>query len=146
MDKIGVNKVANNGQKKSKPGIGGKLLNGAFVGMGYVQSRKEGKSVGSALAKAAFDEIFYSTPVGQAVMWTGMAMAGVGMAVDIGRQNAAHSRSFYGGQFGSNSYGITQNGATMRQRGLDAISRSNMNARNALGSEARSFHRGHFTN
>lgn len=132
----------NNGVSKAA-GYAGKAFGHLMVGMSYIDSRKQGRGVVSSLARVAAEEVFYSTPIGQAKMIADMAMMGYSLASESGRKNASHSSNFYGGQFGGN-YNITQNGNTMRQRGLDALSRSNMNARNALGSEARSFHRGYF--
>lgn len=73
------------------------------------------------------------------------------MLVDVGKgiYNAKHEHDLYGkGQlakyykagFGS---GFNDNyaTATMRQRGVQALQQSKMNARSVLGSEARAFHR-----
>lgn len=46
----------------------------------------------------------------------------------------------YRGGFGGN-FNDTQQGYTMRQRSVQALQQSKMNARNVLGSEARTFHR-----
>ena len=114
-----------------------------MTGMTYVDSRKQGDGVGTALVKTIGSEIFYSTPIGQAITLSQLGVAGAGLALDIGRQNASVSHRAHSNQFGGN-LNLSQNGYTMRQRGINAISRSNMNVTNALGSEARSFHKGHF--
>lgn len=80
---------------------------------------------GVAMAKEAFD---ITRTMGQSGMfnhhlWEGKALG----RNDIG---------------GSWNYQDTQQAATMRQRGVDAISQSRMNARSALGGEARALFRG----
>lgn len=111
--------------------------------MTYSDSRKQGGGVGTSLAKAAASELFYATPIGRAVGLAQLGMAGAQIGLEVGRDNAKHSSKFYKGQFGGN-YNLSENGYTMRQRGQNAIQRSGMNARNALGSEARTFHRGYY--
>lgn len=50
-------------------------------------------------------------------------------------------RAGFGGNFQDN-----QQSATMRQRGVEQMQQSKMNARNVLGSEARTFHESYGTN
>lgn len=79
------------------------------------------------------------------VMWakTGYDVAkGVGGAVDGYRRNAYESQmsaysnmAVMGGNFQDTEYG-----ATSRQRGMQAIKNSRLNARSALSNEARSLH------
>lgn len=66
---------------------------------------------------------------------TGMSLPG--MAMDIaewGAQNGRHGKLFRAG------FQDSEHAATMRQRGLQSIYRSQMNARSAFGSEALSYH------
>lgn len=111
-------------------------------GMNVGMEKFSGESTGKAIAKGA--------------MWTvadayiGGAML-VPMFVDMGKAayTYKHEHDLYGqGQlakfykagFGS---GFNDNyaTATMRQRGVQALQQSKMNARSVLGSEARTFHR-----
>lgn len=48
-------------------------------------------------------------------------------------------QKYYQGNFGGN-FRDTQAGYTMRQRGVQAIQQSQLNARSVLGSEARTYH------
>lgn len=54
----------------------------------------------------------------------------------------AKLQKYYQGNFGGN-FRDTQTGYTMRQRGVQAIQQSQLNARSVLGSEARTFHTSH---
>lgn len=88
----------------------------------------------------------------EVALWTflpGVAMAkeAFGLAKMAGQsgmfspqkyESRAIARNDIGGSW---NYQDTQQAATMRQRGLDAIANSRMNARSALGGEARALHR-----
>lgn len=89
----------------------------------------------------------------EAALWTflpGVAMAKE--AFDVTKSLTANgaldyhqyeSKAINRGTVGASwNYQDTQQAATMRQRGMEAISQSRMNARSALGGEARALHRG----
>ena len=109
----------------------------------YVDSRKQGDSVLKSLGKVAAEEVFWSTPIGQTAMVAQMIAGGGKLAFELGKSNAEITSRAYGGQFGGN-YRQSQIGYTMRQRGLNAINNAGINATNALGSEAKMFHRNHY--
>lgn len=113
-------------------------------GMTFVESRKEGRGIVSSLTRTAASEIFYSTPIGAAYGMGQIAKMGAQVGFDYGRRNADRQRRYYKSQFGGN-FNLSENGHTMRQRGMNAIQRSGMNVQNAFGSEARSYHRGYFS-
>lgn len=109
----------------------------------YADSRKQGDSVLKSLGKVAAEEVFWSTPIGTAAFITQLAVGAGTLAYEMGKGNAQVSRNAYSGNFGGN-YRQSQVGYTMRQRGLNAINNAGVNARNALGSEAKMFHRNHY--
>lgn len=122
-------------------------LNTGFMVLGgigsYSSSRQEGHGVAYSLGKTVVDEIFYSTPVGKAAFAAQLVGMGAGFVMDNGRKNARVSHNAYKSNFGGN-YSQSKNGYTMRQRGLNAINNAGVNAQQALGSEARTFHRSHY--
>lgn len=69
----------------------------------------------------------------------GAAKLGTELAMDHKKYGKGKIQKYYQSGFGGN-YKDTQNAYTMRQRGVQAMQASKMNARSVLGSEARSFH------
>ena len=137
--------------------IVGKVLKpGAIVGVGmgvidggmtYYDRRAEHPDE-SKVVSAAF-------AAGNVALWTflpGVAFAteAYGVAKDLGQAGVFNQHKYESAYVGRNDIGgswhfnDSQQAATMRQRGLDAIANSRMNARSALGGEARALHRGAF--
>lgn len=108
--------------------------------MTYQDYKNQGKSTVTAVGGAVLSELFYSTTVGQAVGLAQMGIAAAQMTWDVGLANGKHSSKFYKGQFGGN-YDLSSTGYTLRQRGAQAIQRGAGGINNALGSEARTYHR-----
>lgn len=110
----------------------------------YVGDRKEGHGVVRSVAGAAVDYGLWSA---FPALMTGFMVAGV--AKDLGQASAGISKNVgqnmskaYGNSLGFHStYDDTRQAYTMRQRGLQAIQRNGLNARNVLGNEARMYHR-----
>lgn len=110
-------------------------------GMELHNSLKSGDNIAVAAGKVLATEMFYSSPLGMPSMFIQAGAMGAKAALDIGKQTAGVSQGQYGARFGSDSYQMTTNAATLRQRGLQAIQNSNGNVRSVLGNEARSYHR-----
>lgn len=90
--------------------------------------------------------------VADAALWTAIpgimmgvtaapAVAELGKAAFQGYIHGGASSKFFNPNVGGD-YVDTQMNATMRQRGANAIQNSRLNARSALGGEARSLHQG----
>lgn len=131
--------------KKSRSVLG--KMDAGFMILGgiasFADSRSKGHGLAYSLGKTVVDEVFYSTPVGKAAILAQFAGMGFDYAAQVGKENAKTSHRAYRSNFGGN-YSSSQNGYTMRQRGLTAMNNAGVNARNALGSEARMFHRMHY--
>lgn len=98
-------------------------------------------SVGSALVKGAFWTAFDAVAPGGPTL---RMIAGAGkftaeQLMDHKYTGKSKIQKYYNAGFGGN-YLDTHNAATMRQRGVQAMQASKLNARSVLGSEARSFH------
>lgn len=137
--------------------IAGKVLKGGGlmgVGLGVIDGgmtyydRRSQHPDESKMTSAAF-------AAGNVALWTflpGVAFAkeAYGMAKTAGQTGMFNPMKYESNYVSRNDMGAswqfqdTQQAATMRQRGMDAISQSRMNARSALGGEARSLHRGAF--
>lgn len=120
------------------------LFDIAVPAQSFVESRKDGHGVVRSAAKGAFD--FAAWTVAPEVM-TGLMFADIAKtmgtaAANVSKNVGQNMSKAYGNSLGFYStYNDTQNAYTMRQRGLQAIQRNGMNARNVLGSEARTYHR-----
>lgn len=132
--------IKNPASKLGKMDAGLMILGGIWS---FSDSRKQGHGIAYSLGKTVVDEIFYSTPIGKAAAIAQIGGMGLEYASEVGRKNAKTSYRAYKANFGGN-YSSTQNGYTMRQRGQTAIANAGVNARNALGSEAKMFHRMHY--
>ena len=101
-----------------------------------------GESMGNAVAKGIGESLLWEFAPGAMIGYqlaTTLPSAGMAAADRVRAQgrwwNQAHRPSFGGG------YRDTQQAITMRQAAVQAISGSKLNARSALGGEARMFHR-----
>lgn len=128
----------------------GKVVAGAMtVGniiqpvMTYRDNRQKGNGVATSAIKSAAETALYMSPIGNWMMAYDAVKFGSTIALNAGSANTAHSAGFYKAQFGGN-FNLSQNGYTMRQRGLNILGQSNNSLRQSLGSEARSFHKGNF--
>lgn len=119
------------------------VVGGVFTAMGAVSDIKAGKPIATTVLNAVASEIIYASPLGMPLMIAGFGKMGLEYGLQKGRENAQASSRAYQANFGGN-YDISTNGATLRQRGLQAIENSNSNVRSVLGSEARNFHRSNF--
>jgi hypothetical protein len=123
------------------------LAGGAWMAKDfYNETKAAGKnpSVMGAVGKAALYTALYELPLTAPLMW-GKDMLEIGSAIggaatemwnNAPGANAQWYQPNMGGHFQD-----TEEGATMRRRGLAAIQSSQMNARSVLGSEARRLHR-----
>ena len=131
------------GNTSAKPITFGTGFGLFMTARGAVKDIKAGKPIVSTVVKAAASELIYATPLSTPLMVANYASMGIQYGVQKGRQNAQTTSRAYEANFGGN-YDISTNGATLRQRGLQAIEHANANTRSVLGSEARSFHRSNF--
>ena len=145
---LGRNASSSVGKVSSGISLGGAIGKGLPIFFGIqdaVGGIRQGKGVVASVGKAALTQMFYSTQIGQ--IYGGAELAGMlaqtaWKATDgISRKNAFISNKAYRGQFGG-YYNLSQNGYTIRQRGLNAIQKSGMYRQQTLGSEARSYYRG----
>ncbi|MNQ34605.1 hypothetical protein D3C85_480680 [compost metagenome] len=128
--------------KLAKMGLGFGVING---GMAFYGARAEGHSKSASVAIAAGETALYGLLPGVAFARDMYGLAkGVGESGVFDRSSAQAKRMSMYSQGGNWNYQDTQQAATMRQRGLDAIQQSRMNARSAMGREARSLHHGAF--
>ena len=111
---------------------------GMSVGMEAITS---GGSFSQALAKGVF--WYGADAVAPGAFWLGPMSSAVGSAtqayIEEKRYGTSKIQKYYRGNFGG-EFRDSQNGYTMRQRGVQAMQQSKINARSVLGSEARSFH------
>lgn len=142
-----IENLNNNPSKRNKFRLFNSKLDAAMtIGGGihsYISSRKEGDGIVKSLGKVAAEEVFWSTPIGKTALAAQILGEGAKMMYHSGKVNAEVSKRAYEANFGGN-YRQSQIGYTMRQRGLNAINNAGVNARNALGSEAKMFHRNHY--
>lgn len=128
-------------------GVGGGVLGTAMmIGMpvmSYKEERNNGHGVVTSAVKSLAETAFYMSPIGDKVFIAQMASGAIKAGLNAGLINASVSGTQYNAQFGGN-FSLSQNGYTMRQRGLNAIQSSNMLRGQTLGNEARDYHRGHF--
>lgn len=128
-------------------GVGGSVFGTAMmIGMpimSYKEERNEGHGVITSAVKSIAETAFYMSPIGDKVMIAQMVGGLAKAGLNAGITNASISGSQYHAQFGGN-FSLSQNGYTMRQRGLNAIQTSNAIRGQTLGNEARDYHRGHF--
>ena len=128
------------GTRSMKPGMG--LLTKGNIGFGVVDAGMNmaaGDDAGTAIGKAAVSTALWFTAPG--VMTAHMAATMAPMAVSAGynwhRQAKSNwQKSHLQGQLGG-MYQDSQRAMTMRQAAIEEIQGSKMNARSALGGEAR---------
>ncbi|MDK2600728.1 hypothetical protein QO179_24850 [Bacillus stercoris] len=121
---------------------GSKFLTKGTLGFGALDTAMNmagGDDFGTALGKGAASAALWYTAPG--MMWAYTAATTVPQAVGAGYQwyrqqkdwwNSAHLQGTVGG-----NYQDTQRALTMRQAAVEAIQGSKLNARSALGGEAR---------
>jgi hypothetical protein len=139
--------IVGRGMKKAMGGVG---VMG--VGMGVIdgawtyhdrRTQNPDESKGTSMAMAGLDAALWTFL--PAVAWgkLGYDMAKTageaGMFNTQGYESRAIARNDVGASW---NYQDTEQAATMRQRGLQAIQSGRMSARSALGGEARALHRG----
>ena len=125
--------------------MGGMALYGNYAT--YKYDKEQGKSVAYTGVKLAAEAALFSVApvVGAAYMGGMMAggavSAGMAFAQNGGKQSAQQVNNVYRNTIGGN-FNDTENGSTMRQRGLSAIQHSGNNLNQVFGNEARTFYRG----
>jgi len=105
---------------------------GAVKGLAKGLAWQYGMGAAWGMGKAAL-----FNPVGGALVLGAAAIYGTKKALDIGQKRIKQARMLNMGTPAMDEFGTA---ATMRQRSLQAIQRSTMNARIALGSEAQLLH------
>lgn len=112
------------------------------IGMNIGFQKMSGDSTGEAVVKGA---LWYGAEklVPGAMMLPMLVdagKAGYEMYMDNKLYGQGKIQQYYHAGFGGN-FNDTQQAYTMRQRGVQALQQSKMNARSVLGSEARTYHR-----
>lgn len=137
-------------EQNTKRWYQGKAFNGSMgvldFGLTYADRRKyhgdESKLISGGIAAASAAAWMYVP----GIMW---AKTAVDVAKSGGEMMAGYRRQSFEEQFSANDnrgmigngFQDTEIGYTSRQRGLNAIQNSRLNARSALANEARSLHR-----
>ncbi len=133
-------------QEASKRKGAGKFLGKKGVGLGFgigmgvdtYMNIKSGDDVGTALVKGAFSGMLWTTMPG---IMAATQVAQIAPAAFTGYQNWKNQKKqWWNTQFMPNfggNYQDTQRALTMRQAAIQAIQGSKLNARSALGGEAR---------
>lgn len=98
-------------------------------------------STSEALVRGAFFAVGETVISGFGMITTvgAVAKAATESYIDYRRYGQSKMQQYYRPGFGG-QYNDTQQAYTMRQRGVQAMQASKMNARSVLGSEARTFH------
>lgn len=129
-------------------GVGGAIAAGGF-GLDTVSRVKQGQSLGTSLFKSGVENIGYAVNPGlmaTATIFAPLAVQGTKAAHTFRRQRGEDlSRAKYSnfGVVGGN-YMDTMQAQTMRQAAVQQIQGNKLNARSALGGEARIFSNKHF--
>lgn len=112
------------------------------IGMNIGFQKMSGDSTGEAVVKGAAWYAAEKFVPGAMLLSTlvDVGKAGYEMYHDDKLYGQGRIQQYYRGNFGGN-FNDTQQAYTMRQRGVQALQQSKMNARSVLGSEARTFHR-----
>lgn len=133
-DRAFMNKVG----KKAKPPATFGPMGWAFTGIDTVMNMKQGDSFGTAAFKGVASGMLWTTMPGimTAHMLATSAPGVVSAVNQYKRQKELWWNQAHRGNFGGN-YVDTRRAQTMRQAALEAIQGSKLNARSALGGEAR---------
>ena len=126
-----------------KGGMAAGFANHAIgVGMNIGFQKLAGDSNGEAVVKGAAWYVAEKFVPGAMMLpvLVDVAKAGYEMYHEDKLYGQGKIQQYYRGNFGGN-FQDTQQAYTMRQRGVQALQQSKMNARSVLGSEARTFHR-----
>lgn len=141
---FGLGTIAKGSVKGSSKGMSNAFIGAATgIGMNYAFERMGGSSNGEALKNSIF---WYGAEkiAGQGLMMVPMVAqmteAGYSAYRDHQLYGQGELKQYYRSNFGGN-YQDTQQAYTMRQRAVQSMQESRMNARSVLGSEARTLHR-----
>lgn len=138
---MGVRSMGRIGGVAAIGSVGFGLIDG---GLTYYDRRQQhpDESVAKSATIAGTQMAGWSLMPGVMFAYEGYNMAkAAGEAGVFNRQMQEAKRMQYFQQGASWNYNDTQTAATMRQRGLEAITQGRMTAKSALGGEARSLHR-----
>lgn len=119
-------------------------LEGLSLIMDYRANRNNGDSRGKALTKAAAWGAFYAVTPMKITLPASLAMSGAKAIPEVmaaAQQTAGVSEDAHFGSFGSDTFHLSEQAATMREAGVQAIQNNGLNARSVLGSEARRYSR-----
>lgn len=126
--------------KKAKESPASAVMIGGGFGFETVMNMHDGDDLGTSMLKSGFSSALYAS---NPVLYSGFTLAGLGTDVAYGYQKFKmqktqwwNSQFDYSNQVGGN-YQDTQRAQTMRQAAVQAIQSSKMNARSALGGEAK---------
>lgn len=115
---------------------------GLSFGMKALTGELQSQGILEAGARSVVEGMFMSAfnPIGDAALLGTMAAAGVKATDRLAKKGKGFRRSLGGPNVGG-GYQDTQQAYTMRQRAVQAIQQSRMNARSVLGNEASLLHR-----
>lgn len=105
----------------------------------YRDKRKQGTGFLSAVAQIGISKLVSASSISTPLGIASKIEKGLEIANAVGNINSSVSNKAYKENFGGN-FKISNNGATMRQRGMNAIQNAGVTGRNALGSEAKNYH------
>lgn len=141
---FGLGSIAKGMAEGSSKGMSKTFMGAAAgIGMNVAFEKMGGASTGEAVKNGV---LWYGAEqlVGQGVMMVPMIAQGIEAGYSAYRNHDLYGKGeiakYYKSNFGG-QYQDTQQAYTMRQRGVQAMQASRMNARSVLGSEARSLHR-----
>ena len=120
----------------------GTAMNVGMTAFSYTDYKKKGDSTTMSIVKAGGQAAFmgFFPELAGLMMAKDAIVGGLQVATQIGKMNTMESAKAYSPHLGGH-YQDTKVAATMRQRGLNAIQNNGLNARNVMGSEARSYFR-----
>ncbi|WP_460291639.1 hypothetical protein [Bacillus cereus] len=128
--------------------LNGKMGGGAWLGVSTVMNVSSGDDLGTGLAKAGVETALWSYAP---MLMTAHTLATTVPDMAIGfqqwkrKQEDQYKLNYMRGTVGGN-YMDTQRAATMRQASVEAINGSKLNARSALGGEAKILAQNQFRN
>ena len=128
---------------KSAAKGGGGMVAVANVGIEYAMRKNEGASTASALGHGAIEAFkwYAFEPIMMAKMGVDMLGGGFKLLNTMGQENLQRIGLSPGKAHLGGHYQDTDQAYTLRQRNLQAIQESRLNARSVLGNEARMLHR-----
>ncbi len=146
---MATQQTTRSGVRKHSSGIGVAAFGG---GIEFAIRKMDGESTSKAAGHAALEALKWyafapimEVKMGLDFIGAGMDMLGVPTPIkmmELGKKNLERLTTNPGeARFGSRNFQETEQSHTLRQRNMQAIQESRLNARSVLGNEARMLHR-----